>query len=59
MASWGERLTRISAEIMDVKRAEVIAVVVVVNELYFNCKHNVPCMLSVDLLDIVIYQPVL
>ena len=59
MASWGERLTRISAEIMDVKRAVVIAVVVVVNELYVYCRHNVPSMLSVDLLDILKYQPVL
>ena len=59
MAPWGERLTRISAEIMDVKQAVVIAVVVVVNELYFYCRHNVPCMLSVGLLDMVKYQPVL
>ena len=44
---------------MDVKRAVVIAVVVVVNELYVYCRHNVPSMLSVDLLDILKYQPVL
>ena len=30
VASWGERLTRISAEITDVKRVVVVAVVVVV-----------------------------